>query len=123
MKSYLCIGGPLHGKQQTLRDDCSTVAVPVYSQKFIGVEELYDGGGRIRDTRYTVKTLAQRESKEATGSFGATRATVTVDVRTDVLVHESILTVEEAAVYLKKLTGKRPLNQAVYLAMSAITLG
>lgn len=121
MNTYLCIGGPLHGKHRALQGGCNTMAVPVYSQKFIGVEELYDDVSGIRETRYNLTTITRQEKQTATGDDGS-RATISVTLAVDVLVHESILTVEETNAYYQKLKKNASASQAVSRALSALKL-
>lgn len=126
MKTYLCIGGPLHGKHKQITAGANTLVIPHYDCAYIGVEEVpcYCGPyGGYRESRYKLTTIANREEKSAIGDDGS-RATVTVDLRVDVLVHESILTFDETVAYYRKLTKQGPgvASQAVTRAISLLKL-
>lgn len=124
MKSYLCIGGPLHGQTRAIHG--RGMSVPVCgSCGWIGAEEITrDDLLRcgIRETRYTVKPVIFRDSKSAIGNDGRTTATVTVDARTDVLVHESLLTSEEVLAWFVKLNGYAACGNAIDRARSMMKL-
>jgi hypothetical protein len=109
VKTYLCIGGPFHGQLKSINRDVGSYLIvahaPDYGSQWVGPERLSPGADLYppRESRYNVKRVSISESRRE--SAPSEQITITVDVRADVelLVHESVLTTEEAAAYFRKL--------------------
>lgn len=108
MKSYLCIGGPLHG--ETHAPYGRELRVPSYGvPDFIGTEQLpYEKMSfpAIHETRYVVKDIGIGEQYTTNAGHGI-NVRININVTVSALVHESVLTIEEAAAYYRK---QRPLD-------------
>lgn len=123
MKSYLCIGGPKHGTVLAVRDDARTVEVASYDRPYVGISELLpDSPVCFRRETYTVKQLGVGEEVQDIAGNGNITARVRVNVTMTALVHESILTTEEAVAYFRKLR-ESDIYDAILFASRRLKLG
>lgn len=102
-KSYLCIGGPLHGRARAIEG--RTLRVPTFNPErvWVGVETHVCIPPAYTDTRYDVKEIELHEQRTEPSTGDAMDVTVRVSARVRLLAHESILTTEELSAHFRKL--------------------
>lgn len=122
MKSYLCIGGPTHGKIVAIPEYSHDYIVMSYNQPYIGIIETLDYAScpEPRRERYVLKSLDIGEV--STEERNNVTVRVRLDVKVRVLVHDSILTAEEAMAYYRKLR-EGDVYDAILFATRKLELG
>lgn len=113
MKSYLCIGGPLHGELKSLPDGARDLRLPKKEDGFKFYAHPCSpacNGGCCCITSfapkyetYTVKAIVVGEDRTEPSNNGVMSVRVSVRADIQVLAHESVLTTEELAAWFRKL--------------------
>lgn len=101
MREYLCIGGPLHGKSQSIDEHARDLRIPSERCYLASVSPQAASWDGPKHETYTVKhvDIHERESMNRDGAL----YTVNISVQVRVLAHESVLTMEELAAWYRKL--------------------